>query len=367
MIRFIGVQDESAPSDFVCIFTNANRTTEVALKENFPIYNDWPSPKLLYKARMFGCLVPDGAAPISIDVSLRLSAATVTIPVSPLGDIFKGRKELALCVKGIWGQVDPVRLVEWVEFNRILGVQKIVFYDAGLSGDAVDVVKYYKDSSFVDVENFALVKKFAELAENDPLKEKLLNPDLAMEQAYLVSLNDCYYSRRNSFKYVLLLDIDEVVIPSRSDETLLDVIEAANVEFPAAASFNFHTVWHMGEYGFSSPSETLFMQRNLHRSNITRSQPKAIINTDRSVTINWHGSVTQPPRLGLRGNAMLPWRRYGLVHHYREKCKHHPDRCRELLREKFLDIAVPRYKTQVLDAVRAVLHRLQISHLLTAS
>ncbi|ELU04131.1 hypothetical protein CAPTEDRAFT_219582 [Capitella teleta] len=365
-VRMLGIQHEDASKRLLCHFNiNRNLISEVAVKENYLIFGDWPSPKLRYMARMYACPLPDGLQPAQIEVSVDGSNVSgLVLPIVSVGGVEGGRQDLAVCVKGIWGSLDANKLIEWLEFNRLLGVQKVVFYDVMLTGEAVKVVEHYAQSGFVTIERFDFAQKMTRLFDEDPLNSHLRGSNLSQEQAYLVSMNDCYYTQRNHFKYVMILDVDEVIVPMRSTESLHDVIEAANVEFPNAASFNFHTAWHLGDYGMTSASddEPLFMQRNLRRSEVTRSQPKAIINTDRAITVNWHGTVTVPSHRSLIGNVFLPWQRYGYVHHFRRKCKHAPDKCKEMLRTHSTDDVIPRYKSRLSNAVNNVLTELELRY-----
>lgn len=373
-VRMLGIQMQNSTDQLVCRYSLAGGRDhiETAFSENFPIFDQWPSPKLLYKAHIYACPVPKTTElnltySLSVEVTVRDHDESIHIPVIPLSYNSMTaplRNDLAICVKGIWGSLDPDRLIEWVEFNRLLGVKKIIVYDSLLTGASVKVVNYYQQQGFLTVIPFDLARKMALLSQDDPMRHQLVEDHLVLEQAYLVSLNDCYYRYRDHFKYILFLDVDEVITPVNG-RTLPEVISMADEEFPMVTAFSFLTAWHLGEYGPSSSisaedRDLPYMQQHLFRSEVIKSQPKSAVNTDRAITVNWHGSVTIPSDHGFTGNIYLPWQKYGYVHHFRDKCKHTSDKCEELLSVKHVDDLVPMYQHQIINAMTYVSNALRL-------
>ena len=68
------------------------------------------------------------------------------------------RKEFAVCVKGLDFPNDDlsVRLIEWIELLRILGADKIFFYNLEVHPNVTKVLNYYEDKSYIDLTPISL-------------------------------------------------------------------------------------------------------------------------------------------------------------------------------------------------------------------
>jgi len=65
-------------------------------------------------------------------------AMPVEVPDRP-----RRRERLAVCVHAAYGHIDPVRLIEWFEFQRILGVSLVgVYLMSNFSQSAETVFRY---------------------------------------------------------------------------------------------------------------------------------------------------------------------------------------------------------------------------------
>ena len=57
---------------------------------------------------------------------------------------------MGLCPKVLYGNPNPIKLLEWFEYNRIMGVSKVFAYTSELSPDAETVVQYYQKIGFLE-------------------------------------------------------------------------------------------------------------------------------------------------------------------------------------------------------------------------
>ncbi|XP_052751685.1 uncharacterized protein LOC113512252 [Galleria mellonella] len=124
-----------------------------------------------------------------------------------------GRKEFAVCVKGLdfLHEDLSVRLVEWIEFVRLMGADKVFFYELQVHPNITKVLDYYKGQNAVTVTPVTLPGGQPNLPglQHMYLKKKTTHK----RQMELVPYNDCLYRHMYEYRWLALLDIDEVIVP----------------------------------------------------------------------------------------------------------------------------------------------------------
>ncbi|XP_064080897.1 uncharacterized protein LOC135197752 isoform X1 [Macrobrachium nipponense] len=136
------------------------------------------------------------------------------------------KEDFAVCVKGIsLPFVDfSVRLVEWLELLFILGVNKVIFYDYDMHPNISKVLRYYEKQGRVEVIKLPLTG-------GQPNAFGLLNKYLSFisygkDHQETVPYNDCFLKNINRYKYISIIDVDEIILPKNSSswKTLMDVV-----------------------------------------------------------------------------------------------------------------------------------------------
>lgn len=96
-----------------------------------------------------------------------------------------------------------IRFIEWVHFLRILGADKIHFYNRFVHPELIKVIEYLEAKGFVEM------KPFLEPSE---LSNQYLTslPTKLLENAMI---NDCFYRTKNLYKYIAVIDTDEIIMP----------------------------------------------------------------------------------------------------------------------------------------------------------
>ena len=367
-LRMFGVQEQGVVSTVHCRLHYGNGSSaDFPPEVKYAIYPQWPSPKMKYLAYYYGCELPkafmtDVFDDLHVSAFVKDSPIHSLLPVTSMGRT-QERKPLAVCVKAAWGRLDPFRLVEWIETNRKLGVDKFVIYDSTVTGAAVRILEYYSEQGIVELISFTYVLNMATLMMKDPMKSQLQNEDYVLEQGYLVSINDCYYRLRDRYHFILLVDIDELLVPT-NDDSLISLTRRLKANVPEASAYIFPVAWHFEEFGESTKGdvaipEYMYMQRHLKRTlvmNPANDQPKAIINTDGAVSVNWHGVINIPANHGFLGNFNIPWKEYGYVHHFRNNCKikYNEQECDFMNSMTEVDESIPKL-LPVKDVVKQVL------------
>ena len=113
-------------------------------------------------------------------------------------------------------------LVEWIELNRILGVEEFTFYNYSTAHNVDQILSFYSKLGWV----------------------KVLPWDLPLSQIHyfgqMAAINDCLYRNRNKTKYLAFFDIDEFLIPKQSvDYTWSDMFK----RFPDVGAYGFRNVF----------------------------------------------------------------------------------------------------------------------------
>jgi hypothetical protein len=124
-----------------------------------------------------------------------------------------GKKQFAVCMKALdFPDTDmSARLVEWIELLNLLGAEKIFFYEFAVHSNISKVLKYYHDQQLIEVQKLSLPGSLPNLPKlrHTYLKTKATEK----RQNELIPYNDCLYRNMYSYDYLILLDIDEMIIP----------------------------------------------------------------------------------------------------------------------------------------------------------
>lgn len=116
------------------------------------------------------------------------------------------------------------RIVEWVHMLRILGVVKKVHSDLAKvlnNLKAKDLIEWksYKDPSGFDDSN------------DHNLQNRILR---------MVPINDCFYKTRNSYEFIVLLDLNEIIMPlMEEDRNWQDILTRSDSVGVVSTNVNF--------------------------------------------------------------------------------------------------------------------------------
>ena len=124
------------------------------------------------------------------------------------------KTDVGVCVKPIhFNYSKTLELIEFIELNKILGVSKFTFYNHTMSDEVSCVLNYYtKQERTTSVMSWDLqVDSQTEIR----------------TEGLFAALNDCLYRNMNDFRYLMLIDFDEFIIP-HMNETIPDMLEYLN-------------------------------------------------------------------------------------------------------------------------------------------
>ena len=142
---------------------------------------------------------------------------------------------------------DAPYLQEWIEYHKLIGVQKFYLYDNYSEDNTYDVLKPYIDAGEVCYTKWPIPENSSVFAGERggvginfekleqqlkpcwfPLfRKKLYRSELVQVNAYNHALKVC----RNKTKYLAIIDLDEFIVPVQKDN-LLDVIREIEARHP---------------------------------------------------------------------------------------------------------------------------------------
>lgn len=109
---------------------------------------------------------------------------------------------------------DTAQLIEWVELNKILGVEKFIFYLNSVSKNVLRVLKFYESKGDVSLMPWTLPRFLGDTSNN-----------YLHYYGQLAALNDCLYRSKGKSHYISSTDLDEFIIPQvRNDFTWTNLL-----------------------------------------------------------------------------------------------------------------------------------------------
>jgi hypothetical protein len=127
------------------------------------------------------------------------------------------KKEFGVCLKQLnfEDKKSAFRFIEWVHLMKILGVDKIHGFTRSVHPDILKAVKSFTEKGWMEMKPV-----FA------PLGSMFVHASWETRALELMLLNDCFYRNLNLYKYIIVIDTDEVIMPVSVNTTILhDLIE----------------------------------------------------------------------------------------------------------------------------------------------
>lgn len=246
--------------------------------------------------------------------------------------ILANRTDFAVCVKALDFDRDiSAWLMEWIEIQRSLGASKIFFYVFSIEAATEKLLNYYKEQGIVDM-------KEATLAGDQPNEKanrtKYLkdSPSTVKRLNELVVLNDCYFRAIRLYKWVAIVDIDEVLVPSKFKTwgEMLPAVQSRNFYNESGkrvmkncAAYSFQNAFFLDQFLNANINNTPAELHTLqHTNRSTRLSParfsmKSLFNTDSVLLVHNHNPLKVFPYIW---NWCEVPPSLGKNHHYRHNC-----------------------------------------------
>ncbi|XP_054714319.1 uncharacterized protein LOC129223960 [Uloborus diversus] len=194
---------------------------------------------------------------------------------------FKKPEGVAVCIKPLHYEYNKVKnLVEFIELNRILGVNHFVLYNHTVGAEVGCILKKYEVEGIVTVLPWQL----------DIVSQKEIRTE-----GLFAALNDCLYRTMYRFRYVLMIDLDEYIIPHKNSTltVMLNHLSKKNPDRTGAYSFQnafFYLQWPNDTSSAGLPYKLLTLQKTIRKSKFHahKQRSKCIVLPERVVEMGNH-------------------------------------------------------------------------------
>jgi hypothetical protein len=329
---------------------------------------------------MFSCPIPQN---ISIDTTTRKRfpvGVSVTVKPcdnprtflkikSPAAASSEFRKDFAVCVKGLDFAVRDisVRIAEWLELNLILGADKFFVYVYSVHPNLKRVLEYYSSKGVLEVIPLSLPGK----QPNKPKqRSRFLKTKLWQKRRNeVVPYNDCYYRNLYSHRFVLPVDVDEVIVPVRTSnwKTMFQkLFEEDPHLLDKYSSFSVRNAYFFDGFPTNDlrykPKYHHILRHTVRSANFSPGleSVKSFVSTDGALTVFNHYAL-RTLRPSMARNLVLDIS-VAQMNHYRDACSSYtvPDCHDNFLKFKEKDTLVLRYAKELARRLELVVKTLYL-------
>ena len=154
------------------------------------------------------------------------------------------------CVAPLFKWNNSDHLLEWMEFNLILGVNHFTFYLHSASSAVRQILELYRQRGVVTIVPWQLPPIF-------PVTFESLWPPSKTRLHYggqIGAYNDCLYRNMHRAKWLMVTDLDELIVPKQGNITSLhDVLGQLRSKNPRITSFLFSSYFFARQPGNFRP------------------------------------------------------------------------------------------------------------------
>ncbi|XP_046336366.2 uncharacterized protein LOC124118298 [Haliotis rufescens] len=307
------VPEPFKPVSFFCILKRSTSHLGHRIKGQFQHIP--PSRWGVYKNRcgFVHCPVPPNSYPEFISVlTARMSSPLNVLAVNYPGPPYN---RLTRCYPAVHGNFTDVNtLVTALETSRYFGTDKFLFYNYSIPEDINKVLLHYEREGIVEMRNWKLP----------------FPPDQIHYWGQMASIHDCVFSQLGVAKYVLLADIDEIIVPKKN-VSIADLADRLlNTRKPTSQQNVYGALMFQNAFFILYENETKYMFSE--KKDAKKFKMNAFLHTNRSRLNppNYRSKLLVKPEavnlihVHLMEEFLPGWEMYvvspevALMHHYRE-------------------------------------------------
>ncbi|XP_051950033.1 beta-1,4-galactosyltransferase galt-1-like [Xyrauchen texanus] len=132
-----------------------------------------------------------------------------------------------VCISNLFGDYNNVlQFAQTIEMYKLLGIQRVVIYNTSCGPDLEKLLQHYEREGILEIVSWP-IDKFLNPSSGWNFKEH--KGDLHY-YGQLTTLNECIYRHMYQSKYVLLNDIDEIIMPYKHADlpSLMEDLQSAH-------------------------------------------------------------------------------------------------------------------------------------------
>lgn len=250
---------------------------------------------------LWACPIPDShrnEVPVAVSlVENKCDTATNVLKVVNNRPKNGVKKKFGVCVK----QLDflysdmSVLLLEWLELLFSMGVEKVHMYDLAVHENIIKVLKYYQNRGKVELSPITLPG-------HQPNIPSFYHPYFhksSWSKHFLEDMlfNDCFYRNMYNFEWLVVLDVDELIMPVGNMKTWSEILDNVNNTFEG---YGFRNIYYFDNNKFFNITHEkiapyLHFSNWVHRTaNYSKKfhYSKSFFSTEQVVTIHNHYALS---------------------------------------------------------------------------
>ena len=221
-----------------------------------------------YELCLYSCPL-QYASPVPTHVSVSTSPCTSTTILVPIQNPIRRTwtHEFGVCVAIAFGQFPWHELIEWIELTKILGVSEFNIYNGSMHQNLRPLFKYYEDQGLVRLHQMPPPQ-----FDYSKMGVKLSMP---------ASLNDCMLRNMYRYKYIIIVDFDEVIVP-RLDENYHDMLARIDKDYKLDEPWLSYTFRNLYFFKDLAPQSAPSYSKMLRYRKRSKTPNKPMINGPKS-------------------------------------------------------------------------------------
>ena len=302
---------------------------------------------VFYGQWLYSCSLPANS-PIPTHVSLsanKCQNSDILVPVYNPKVLSSNSHEFGVCVEVMYGEIDFAAVSEWIELNLMFGVSELHIYNGTMSTNMNKIFNVYRERGVLNLHQIP-----------PPV------PEYSITGTYLgspASLNDCMLRYAYRYKYIVVIDTDEIIVPRKQlnySSMLKQIDEAMNLT-KSSISYSFRNLYHFRDLEPDMKQPTYL--RSMRYLKHAKPSPflygaKSFIDPRYCLSVFNHYCLVQFP--GSPGTIDVPLD-IACSHHYR-KCGFSQEECTALMNESYHDDYMLNFKNKfnqkVLDTLQQI-------------
>ncbi|TRY80378.1 hypothetical protein TCAL_06357 [Tigriopus californicus] len=278
-------------------------------------------------------------------------------------------QDFAVCLKGLWSpfQENHVQVAEWIEMNLAVGASKVIIYVFAVAPKTRKILAFYERMKKVEVLQMEWAGSMP--TSHTPLAQEWFYQNVSWIYSNFEDYahSDCFYRNLYTYKFVALIDIDELIMPAQHS-TWQEVFQELKRQGVDPSDYTSLFFQHYDFFGNRTTTKTSSFQ--LLDSDLRAAteypygwQDKGMFNTQKANIVFNHDNLgcIEPPCRSVLVNATL-----GKLNHYGSNCTHtevlKQIECLEMKNNLVMDnLAIKRYGTTIKMNVHHALQSIEES------
>lgn len=237
-VRIIGIFKRNSIKPLHCVFCCEGEISNTVASNILQHSDNFGYP---FTATDVMCPIPKGCSASHVTLQTQpdrqKARNEIWLPIRNQGSRAKEEKKMqfnfTVCISNLFGDYNNVlQFAQTLEMYRLLGVDRVVIYNTSCGPDLDRLLHSYNLTGFVEIVPWP-IHMFLK-----PSRGWLFSQSGGDLHYFgqLTTLNECVYRSMERSRYVLLNDIDEIIMPYKHDN-LISLMDALQRQNPKTGAF----------------------------------------------------------------------------------------------------------------------------------